>query len=101
MELIAGKVEGGLVLLLGTVSILLKLMLKLPLIQPLFKAGFVLTLVLGCTPPKIGIRTELKLLVWPVLVTRSPLIPVKTLTRPLQLLSPLAPQPRALSFPIM
>jgi hypothetical protein len=46
-------------------------------------------------------RTELKLFVWPLLVTMSPSMLVNTLTSPLQVLSALAPQPMALSLPMM
>ena len=88
-------------LLLGTISTLLKLTLNGPLIHPLFRGGLVVTLVFGWTPPKIGINTELKLLVCPLLVMMSPLMPEKMLTSPLQVLSPPAPQPSALSLPMM
>jgi hypothetical protein len=101
MDVTVGSVDGAPLLLLGTISAPLKLTLRLPLIQPPFSGGFVVTLVFGCTLPKIGINTELKLLVCPVVVVASPLMPAKMLTSPLQVLSPDAPQPRALSFPMM
>src|SRR3954462_8714543 len=101
MDVMVGKLDGGLWLLLGTVSMLLKLTVTLPLIQPLFNAGVVVTLVLGCTGPRIGNRMELKLFVFPVLLSASPVMLLKILTNPLHVLSALAPQLRAVSLPMM
>jgi hypothetical protein len=47
IALIVGNVDGGFELLLGTVSMLLKLTLTGPFIQPPFSGGFVVILVLG------------------------------------------------------
>ncbi len=101
IEVTVGSVDGAPVLLLGTISVPLKLTLTFPLVQPAFRVGFVVMLVLGWTPPRIGMMTELKLFVPPLLVILSPLIAVKMLTSPLQVLSALAPQLRALSLPMM
>ena len=43
----AGKEAGGFVLLLGTISVLLKFSVTLVFVQPLFKAGAVVAAVLG------------------------------------------------------
>ena len=100
MLLMVGRVAGGLPLLVGTTSVLLKVRDTSPLVQPLLRAGLVLVEVFGPTAPSIGMSSELKSLVRPT-STGSPLMLSKMFCSPLQVLSAADPQFNAVSLPMM